>query len=76
LVHAEIISTVMVRARIEAARNEMREPCHPLRTPKIAGGRNSKKHGLETDIHRKDQQGRADRTALTQRVRRETDPTT
>src|ERR1700728_252516 len=76
LVHAEIISTVMVSAKIEAARNEIREPCHPRRTPKIAGGRNSKKHVLEMGIQRKDQVGRADRATLAQRVRREVDPTT
>jgi hypothetical protein len=65
----------MVRAKIEAARNETREPCHPRRTPNIAGGRNRKMHRPETGIHRKEKVGRADRTALAQRVRRETDPT-
>ena len=75
LLHAEIISTVMVRAKIEAARNEMREPRHPRRTPKIAGGRNRNKHSLGTTIHMKHKEGRAERAALTQTVRRETDPT-
>ena len=45
LLHAEIISTVVVSAKTEAARNEMGAPCHPRRTPRIAGGMNNKKHG-------------------------------
>jgi anti-sigma factor RsiW len=45
LLHAEIISTVMVSAKTEAAPNETGAPCHPRRAPKIAGGRNNKKHG-------------------------------
>src|SRR5258708_11308172 len=53
LVHAEIISTVIVSAKTEAARNEMREPRHPRQAPKIAGGRNIKRHNQQTDVHRK-----------------------
>jgi hypothetical protein len=76
LLHAEIISTVIVSAKTETARNEIREPCHPRQTPKIAGGRNRKKHNQRPDIHRKSEEGTAARTKLAHRVRRETDPTT
>jgi hypothetical protein len=75
LLHAEIISTVVVSAKTEAARNEIGAPCHPRRTPQIAGGRNNKKLGPAKGKHRKKQQGRTDRTALAQRVRREAVPT-
>jgi hypothetical protein len=75
LVHAEIISTVTVRARTVAARKEMREPCHPRQTPNIAGGRNRKRHNPETGPHRKFNEGTAARTTLAHKVRRETDPT-
>jgi hypothetical protein len=76
LLHAEIISTVIVSAKTEVARNEIREPCHPRRTPKIAGGRNRKKHNHQPDMHRTSKAGTAARTTLAHRVRRETDPTT
>jgi hypothetical protein len=76
LLHAEIISIVIVSAKTVAVRNGIREPCHPRHTPKIAGGRNRKKQNQRLDIHRKSKEGTVARTTLAHRVRRETDPTT
>src|SRR5579862_416028 len=76
LLQAEIISTVIVSAKTAAARNEIREPCHARRTPKIAGGRNRKKQNQGAGMHRESNEETAARTALAHKVRRETDPTT
>jgi hypothetical protein len=46
---AEIISAVMMSARRDAERSEIRAFCNPLWTPKIAGRRNRNMHGLERD---------------------------
>jgi hypothetical protein len=47
LLHAEIISAVIMSARRDAERSEIRAFCNPLRTPKIAGRRNRNMHGPE-----------------------------
>lgn len=79
LLHAQIISTVMVSARSDAARNEMWAWRTPQRTPKIPGRRNRNRQSLGSDwegyICRERTDGMTDNIALAQRVRREIDPT-
>ena len=76
LLHAEIIATVVVSARTNDERNEMRMFNKPRRAPKIAGNRNRNMHILETGpngcMHSKKADGKTDNALFTHRVRRET----
>jgi hypothetical protein len=80
LLHAAIISTVIVSARSDAERSEIRTFRIPWRTPKIAGRRKRNKQSLDRtskgNVPKQITEGSKDNAALTQRVRRETDPTT
>ena len=80
LLHAEIISTVIVSARRDAERSEIRAFRIPWRTPKIAGRRKRNKQSLDRvskrNVPKQITEGSKDNAALTQRVRRDTNPTT
>src|ERR1700741_1551476 len=80
LLHAKIISAVVVTARRNAELREIRGFRNLWRTPKIAGkrkrngqslGRNSKGKAAKQNT-----QGNTQKAALTHRVRRESAPTT
>jgi hypothetical protein len=79
LLHAEIITTVVVSARRKDGRSEMRMFSRPRRAPNIAGKRNRNKHTLERGsngcMHIKKAAGTTDNALLTHKVRREIDPT-
>jgi hypothetical protein len=73
------MATVVVSARRNDERSEMRILSRPRRAPKIAGKRNRNKHTLERGskgcMHIKKLAGITDNALLTHKVRRETEPT-
>src|SRR5258708_4432397 len=76
----EIINAVTATARTIAGASSMRVLRRPCRTPKIAGRRKRSRQSLDRDsirnLARQNRHGEQVAAMLTQRVRRDMDPTT
>src|ERR1700733_13352520 len=80
LLHVGIVNAVTAIARAMAELRLILATCKPLRAPQSATGKKRRRQSRERDStrnrSRQNRQGANDRAALTQTVRRETDPTT
>jgi hypothetical protein len=78
--HVEIINAVTANARTIAVARLMRALRSPCRTPRIAGRRKRSRQNLDRDsirnLARQNRHGEHVAAMLTQRVRRDIDPTT
>jgi hypothetical protein len=78
LLHARIMSALVITANSEAERSETRALHKPWIAPMTAGGRNRNKQNQGSDaarcIGKQRREGNNDNAPLTQRVRLDTDP--